>query len=344
MSTLVTALEPPSQLITGRRWRSFKKEKVSVGSLILLLVLCFVSFTAEFWANNKPIYMKINGKSYFPVFKKYHPSDFGFEGDFKSDYREIALKADTVIWPIIKWSPNETNKTPKIYPSPPSSENYFGTDDRGRDVLTRILYGFRYSMVYALSVWLISTLLAILIGGTMGFFTSWIDLVGQRIIEILETVPTLMILLILVSIFAPNLAWLVLISCVFGWMALARYVRAEFLRLRKMPFVEFAQAQGTSNFRIIFIHILPNALTPVITFAPFMIAGDIYSLSALDYLGFGLPPPTPSWGEMLSQAKANVTIAWWLSVFPSLALFFTLLLLTFLGTGLRRAFDPRTNS
>jgi len=331
-------------LVSKRRLQSFKREKLSIAALIILVIMCFISFTAELWVNNKPLYMKFNGKSYFPVLKRYYPSEFGLDNDFKSDYRTIAEKADYTLWPVIRWSPNETNPHPQVYPSPPTSENYFGTDDRGRDVLARIIYGFRYSMLYALTVWVISTFISITLGGLMGFFGSWIDLTGQRITEVMETVPVLMILLILVSIFRPNLWMLVIITCFFEWMGLSRYVRAEFLRLRNLPFVEFAKAQGASNFRLIFVHILPNALTPVITLAPFMIAGSIYGLSALDYLGFGLPPPTPSWGELLTQAKANLTIAWWLAAFPSLALFFSLLLLTFLGNGLRRAFDPKANA
>jgi microcin C transport system permease protein len=184
-------------------------------------------------------------------------------------------------------------------------------------------------MLYALCVWVISSITAIIIGGIMGYFAGKVELVGQRLIEIWETVPVFMILLLLVSIFSPNLFWLVAISCIFGWMGMSRYVRGEFLRLRNLPFVEFARAQGVSHARIIFIHILPNAITPLVTLAPFVIAGGIYGLSELDYL---------------SQAKANVTVAWWLAVYPSAALFITLLLLTFLGNGLRRAFDPKAHS
>ncbi len=335
---------PEATFFTGRKWQAFKKDKFSVASMILLLLMCFVSFTAEMWANNKPLYMKLNGKSYFPTLKSYHPSEFGLEDSFRADYRKIAENATTVVWPLIKWSPSETNNKPKLYPAPPSAENLLGTDDRGRDVLTRIIYGFRYSMTFALSTWLICSIMAIIAGGLMGYFTGKVDLIGQRLLEILETVPVFMILLLLVSIFQPNLAWLVFIACLFGWMGMSRYVRGEFLRLRNLPFVEFAKAQGVSHLRIIFVHILPNALTPLVTLAPFVIAGGIYGLSELDYLGFGLPPPTPSWGELLAQAKANITIAWWLAVYPSTALFITLLLLTFLGNGLRRAFDPKTNS
>ncbi len=326
---------------TQRKINAFKRERLSLIALIFLLISCFISFTAEIWANNKPLYMKFQGKSYLPAIIKYHPTEFGYNDDFQSNYRLIAKKADHVIWPIIKWNAYETNESLESFPAPPSKDNWLGTDDRGRDVLTRIIYGFRYSMFYALLVWFLCTIMATIAGGLMGYFGSWLDLLGQRILEILETIPVLMLLLILVSIFKPNLGWLILISSVFGWMTFSRYVRGEFLRLRHLPFVEFAKAQGASDLRIIFVHILPNSLTPLITFSPFMIANNIYGLSALDFLGFGLPPPTPSWGELLSQAKSHVTVAWWLATFPSLALFLTLTVLTLLGNGLRRAFDPK---
>ena len=327
-----------------RRWDAFKREKLSLFCFVILFILCLISFSAELWSNDKPLYLKYQNRSFFPIFKNYQPSDFNSSSDeVYVDYRTLAPKAETVIWPLIQWTPFETNNEIARYPSEPTAQNLFGTDDRGRDVFSRLLYGFRYSMGYALLVWITCGILAIFFGGLMGYYGGKIDLFGQRIIEILETVPTFMILLILVSVFQPNLMLLVFISTVFGWMRLSRYVRGEFLRLRKLPFVEFAQAQGVSDLRIIFVHILPNAMTPIITFSPFMIAGNIAGLSALDYLGFGLQAPTPSWGELLSQAKANLTIAWWLAVYPSLFLFITLVFLTLLGNGLRRAFDPKAS-
>jgi microcin C transport system permease protein len=331
-------------VLHARRWDAFRKEKLSLFCFFILFIFCLISFSAELWSNDKPLYLKYQNKSFFPIFKRYQPSDFHASSDeVYVDYRKIALKADKVIWPLIQWTPFETNNEIERYPSEPTSQNIFGTDDRGRDVFSRLLYGFRYSMIYALLVWITCSLLAIFFGGLMGYFGGKIDLFGQRVMEVLETVPTFMILLILVSVFQPNLFLLVFISTIFGWMRLSRYVRGEFLRLRNLPFVEFAQAQGVSNLRIIFVHILPNAMTPIITFSPFMIAGNIAGLSALDYLGFGLQAPTPSWGELLSQAKANLTIAWWLAVYPSLFLFLTLVFLTLLGNGLRRAFDPKTS-
>jgi len=327
--------------ITLRRWRIFKRQKISFFSLFAFLIICFFSFTAEFWANSKPIYLKHQGKTYFPTFKTYHPSEFeGFTG-FKADYREIAKTADSVVWPFIQWDPYESNNVLDTYPSKPSFQNLMGTDDRGRDVLTRTLYGFRYSITYAFLVWAVSLFIAIILGGLMGYFGGWFDLVGQRVVEVMDTIPILFILLILASIFKPNLWLLVAITSVFGWIFFSRYVRAEFLKLRKRSFVEVGGALGASHARIIFKHILPNSLVPIITFSPFIIAGHIYSLSALDYLGFGLQPPTPSWGELLSQARDKVTYAWWLAVFPSIALFVTLALLGLVGNGVRSAMDPK---
>lgn len=328
------------QDLSKRRWRAFKKQKLAVISSVCLLILCFFSFTAEFWANNKPIYMKFQGKSYFPSLITYHPKEFQQEGIFVTDYRALKDQADYMLWPFITWSPYESNKEVYDYPAPPSSVNLFGTDNQGRDVFTRLLYGFRYSITYSFCVWVLSLFIAIILGGAMGYFGGWLDLAGQRIVEIMDTIPVLFILLILVSIFRPNLLLLVIITSFFGWLSLSRYIRAEFLKLRRRSFVEVARAMGGSHHRIIFKHILPNSLVPIITFSPFVLASHIYGLSALDYLGFGLPPPTPSWGELLSQAKSYVTFAWWLAVYPSLALFFTLSILALLGNGVRVAFDP----
>jgi microcin C transport system permease protein len=215
-----------------------------------------------------------------------------------------------------------------------------GTDDRGRDVFTRLLYGFKYSITYAVAVWFISLAIGTILGGTMGFFGGRVDFIGQRLVEILSTVPSFFLLIILISIFAPSLWMLIIISCVFSWINISYYIRGEFLKNRNKEFVEAARSLGASNRSIIFKHILPNSLTPIITFAPFTIAGEIVGLAALDYLGFGLQVPTPSWGELLSQAQKNYTIAWWLALYPSLALFVVLTLLNLIGQGVRDAMDP----
>ncbi len=216
-----------------------------------------------------------------------------------------------------------------------------GTDDSGRDVFSRILYGFRYSMVFALLVWLLSFAAGITIGGAMGYFGGRIDLFGQRVVEVLSTVPQFFLLIIIVSIFMPSMTLLVVLSSLFGWITISYYVRGEFLKNRKMDFVDAAKALGGSHARVIFKHILPNSMGPVLTFSPFVIASNVVALASLDYLGFGLPPPTPSWGELLNQAQKHFSIAWWLAVYPSLALFLTLVALSLVGDGIKDALDPR---
>lgn len=327
-----------------RRWRRFKSRRAAVVSLWLLTACFFFSFTAEFWANSKPLVLKHHGKTMFPVLFDYHPSEFGREDIFRMDYRQLAMgPEDWAVWPVIPWDPFESNTQVSQYPSPPTRVNLFGTDDRGRDVAARLLYGFRESMKYALAVFVLSYILGILVGALMGYFGGYLDLLGQRFLEIWDSMPVFMLLLTLITIFKPNLALFVLISSLFGWMSISVYVRAEFLKLRRREFVEAGRAIGVGDFGLIFRHILPNAVGPVLTFAPFTISGGISGLAVLDYLGFGLQPPTPSWGELLAQAKQNFTIAWWLATYPSLALFLSLFLFSLIGDAIRDAFDPRAH-
>lgn len=325
-----------------RRYRAFKRKKLAVFSSIVLILLIVATFISPMLANSRPLYLRINGESYFPVFKDYGPQEFKAKNLLVVNYRALPLGPDDiVIWPLIKWDPYESNREVSSYPSPPTSKNYLGTDDRGRDVLTRILYGFKYSITYAFVVWAITTVLGIVLGGAMGYFGGKIDFFGQRFVEILSTTPQFFLLLIFISIFTPSLFWLIFISSIFSWIPISYYVRGEFLKNRKREYVEAARALGATTFKILFKHILPNSLVPVITFAPFAIAGHITGLASLDFLGFGLQIPTPSWGELLSQAHKNFTIAWWLAVYPSLALFITLVLLNLVGEGVRDALDPR---
>ncbi len=325
-----------------KRWRAFKSRKAAVTSCWLLVVSCFFSFTAEFWANSKPIILKYKGETYFPVFKEYSVKEFGITDNMTVEYKKLKLSEDDwSLWPLIKWDPYESNKKVDEFPSPPSAHNTFGTDDRGRDVLTRLLYGLRYSITYSILVWLITFSLGIMFGGIQGFSGGRVDLYGQRAIEILSTVPQFFLLIILISVFQPSLWLLILITSVFGWIPISYYIRAEFLKNRKMEYVEAARSIGASRTQIFFKHILPNSLAPIITFSPFTIAGGIAALAALDYLGFGLVPPTPSWGELLSQAQKNFTIGWWLALYPFLALFFVLVMFTIVGEGVRDAMDPR---
>jgi microcin C transport system permease protein len=216
-----------------------------------------------------------------------------------------------------------------------------GTDEGGRDVAARLLYGFRYSFSFAFAVWALASIIGLIAGAWMGYKGGWVDLAGQRVIEILESLPFLMILITLVSIFPPTLPLLVVLTVFFSWVGISLYFRAEFLKLRKLEFVEAARALGARTPRLLFTHILPNSLTPWVTISPFLIAGYISTLAALDYLGFGLPAPTPSWGELLNEAQKYFRIAWWLAVYPSLALFITLTVLNFIGEAIRDALDPR---
>lgn len=327
-----------------KKWRRFKSHKLAVGSSWLIGLALFFSFTAEFWANSKPLYLRLQGKSYFPVFVTYHPSEFGIDQTMVTDYRALDLRKDRgdfVLWPVIAWDPFESNKDVEVYPSGPSSENWMGTDDRGRDILTRLLYGLRYSMTFAVLVWLITFIVGTVLGGAMGYFGGRVDFWGQRIVEILSTVPQFFLLIIIISIFQPSLILLVFLSSLFGWISISYYVRGEYLKNRKKEFVEAARALGAGHLRIFFTHLLPNSLSPIITFSPFVIAGNITALASLDYLGFGLTPPTPSWGELLNQAQKHFTEGWWLAAYPSLALFLTLTMLSLIGEGVRDAMDPK---
>lgn len=329
---------------TLKKWRRFKKRRLAMISVWVILLSCFVSFTAEFWANNKPLYLHYQNKTYFPVFKRYHPSVFGFENAVVMDYRSLELdeeRGDLAIWPVIPWNPYESNKEVASYPSEPTAENLMGTDDRGRDIFTRLMYGLRYSVIYAILVWVLTFIVGTILGGLMGYFGGRTDFWGQRVVEILSTVPQFFLLIIIISIFKPTLLLLVVLSSVFGWISISYYIRGEYLKNRKKEFVEAARALGAGHVRIFFRHLLPNSFSPIITFSPFVIAGNIVSLASLDYLGFGLTPPTPSWGELLNQAQKHFTIGWWLAVYPSLALFLTLTMLSLIGEGVRDAMDPK---
>ena len=326
-----------------KRLRRFCARRSSVISVYAFLLISFFSFTAELWSNSKPVMFSMGGNFFVPVLVDYHPSDFGVEGVMVTDYREMREKMDWAIWPINEWDPYERNKVVDEYPSAPDANNVMGTDDRGRDIFARTLYGFRYSVIFAVGTWFLSFLLGGIYGAISGYIGGRVDLVGQRIVEIFETMPILLILIMLASIFNPTLPLLILITVIFSWMFISFYVRAEFLSLRKREFVEAARAQGASHARIVFGHILPNALGPVITFSPFIIASNVRYLAILDFLGFGLLPPTPSWGELLSQSQQHFQYAWWLALYPSLALFSTLVILNLISDGVRDAFDPKRN-
>ncbi len=328
--------------ITEKRLKIFRKNRIAFTSLIILSVVFTLSIGAELIANDKPYVMKYDGKIFFPILSEPKAADLGITDSYTVDYRKIDWSAHGwAVSPPVRFNPFQSNDAVESYPSGPSIENPMGTDDRGRDVFARLLYGFRISFVYAIGVWLITYLIGVSVGLCMGFFGGRVDFIGQRVVEVLSSIPQFFLLIILVSIFEPSMTLLVAISAAFGWISISYYLRAEGLRLRRLEFVEGARSMGLPTWKILLKHVLPNALTPIITFSPFAIAAGITGLAALDYLGFGLAPPTPSWGELLSQAKKNFTTAWWLAFFPSMALFGTLTLLNFVGEGLRNAFDPR---
>jgi len=330
--------------LTLKRWKRFKARKSASWASIFFILCCLLTFLAPMIANNKPIVLNYQGKIYFPVFKEYSVKEFKVTDSMVINYSSLKMdksSGDWSVWPIYKWNPFQSNKKVESYPSKPTEENIWGTDESGRDVFARILYGFKYSILYAVMVWFLSFIIGTLLGGFMGYFGGRVDIVGQRLVEVFSTIPQFFLLLILVSIFTPSLYMLVAISSIFGWISISYYIRAEFLKNRKREFVEAAISMGGSSWRVIFKHILPNSLTPVITFSPFVISGHIIGLASLDYLGFGLPIPTPSWGELLAQAQKNFTTSWWLAVYPSVALFLTLTLLNLIGEGIRDALDPK---
>ena len=330
--------------LTLKRYRRFKRNKLAVLSTWLFLVLLFLSATAEFWANSKPIVMKYQGKLYTPMIFDYHPTVFNRDDIFVMDYRSLEFKeGDWAAWPLVQWDAFESNSTVETYPEPPSRYNLMGTDDRGRDVLTRLLYGLRYSMAFAIGAWFCAYLIGVVIGSVTGFFGGTVDLIGMRTVEIIQTMPTTLILITIISIFTPNLLVLIIFLALFDWTKIATYMRGQFLQLRKREYVEAARALGASDKRVIFKHILPNALTPIVTFSPFDIALNISTLAFLDYLGLGLQAPTPSWGELLDQAQKYITTAEWLVWYPSAFLVLTLTLLINIGLAVRDAFDSKSS-
>lgn len=330
-----------------RRWRRFAANRRGRYSLFIFLFFFAISLFAEVLSNDKPIVVRYENNWYFPIWRDYAETVFG--GDFatQADYRDPYMlsrlqdNGNFVLFPVNPHSYNSINlHINQPVPSPPTRVNYLGTDDRGRDVLARLIYGFRLSVLFGLALTAIGTLLGIVAGAVQGYFGGKIDLVAQRFIEIWGAMPELYLLIIFASIFKPSMLLLLLLLSLFGWMGLSDYVRAEFLRGRNQDYVRAAKALGVGNFTIMHRHLLPNSMTPVITFLPFRMSGAILALTSLDFLGLGAPPTTPSLGELLAQGKANID-AWWLSLSTFLVLVGTLILLIFIGDALREAFDPR---
>ncbi len=343
---MVTKNRQPDTL-ARRRWRAFKKNKRGYYALIIFLLLFGTSLFAEVLSNDKPLIVEYQGQLYFPLLKSYPETTFGGDFETETDYRDpyilkrLTSDGNWVVFPPNPHSYNSINLSlDQPVPSPPSRDNLLGTDDRGRDVLARLIYGFRLSVLFGFALTTVGTVLGIIAGGVQGYFGGKIDLFFQRFIEIWSAMPELYLLIIFASIFKPSILLLLILLSLFGWMGLSDYVRAEFLRGRNMEYVKAARALGVGNLTIMYRHLLPNGMTPVITFLPFRMSGAILALTSLDFLGLGVPPSTPSLGELLAQGKANID-AWWLSLSTFFVLVGMLVLLIFIGEALREAYDPR---
>jgi len=332
--------------INTERWNRFRANKRGFISLYIFAILFAVTLFSELIANDKPLLIYYNSNFYCPLIQEYAETQFGGEFEAAADYKDpfvidLINEKGWMINPVIPFSYNTINYNLKgSAPSPPSTSNWLGTDDRGRDVLARLLYGFRISIFFGLTLTICSSAIGITAGAVQGYYGGSVDIFGQRFIEIWSSLPTLFLLIILSSVVQPNFWWLLGITLIFGWMSLVGVVRAEFLRGRNFEYVLAAKALGLSDARIIFRHVLPNAMVAAITFMPFILGGSITTLTSLDFLGFGLPVGSPSLGELLAQGKANMQAPWLgLSAFIVLSVMFSLLV--FIGEGVRDAFDPR---
>jgi microcin C transport system permease protein len=367
----LVVIAKPSEAVTlspinARRWKNFKANRRGWWSFWIFLVLFVLSLFAEFIANDKPFLVKYEGGYYMPIFTTYPETTFGGEFATEADYRdpyvqELVQKKDGwMVWPLINYSYRTINlNLPTPAPSPPTWQltqeqctkagkascselepNWLGTDDQGRDVLARVIYGFRISVLFGLTLTILSSIIGVAAGAVQGYFGGWTDLLFQRFIEIWTSVPTLYLLIIIAAIITPSFWILLGIMMAFSWVSLVGVVRAEFLRARNFEYVTAARALGLSNWRIMFKHLLPNAMVAALTFMPFILNGSITTLTALDFLGFGLPPGSPSLGELLAQGKSNLQ-APWLGLTGFFVIAAMLSLLIFIGEAVRDAFDPR---
>lgn len=328
------------------RIQRFKDNRLGFFCFILFMVIFTLSLASEFIANDKPILVKYEQSYYFPVFKNYPETEFGGVFETEADYKDPVVKElidakGWAVWPLIPYAYQTPNLDLAVpVPSSPSQQNWLGTDDQGRDVLARILYGLRVSLLFGLALTLFTSIIGVIVGAVQGYYGGWIDLIGQRVLEVWGGLPTLFMVMILVSMFTPNVYWLFLIMLIFGWSALVGLVRAEFLRARNLDYVRAARSLGVRDSIIMFRHILPNAMSSSLSQLPFMLTANITALTALDFLGYGLPPDAASLGELLLQGKNNLNAPWLaLSGFFSLALVLSLLI--YIGEATRDAFDPR---
>ena len=329
-----------------RRWYYFKQNKRGYYSFLLFIVLFLMTCGAEFIANDRPLMVHYQNAYYFPVFKDYPETAFGGDFETKADYRDPFIKDKIekegwIVWPVIRYSYDTINyNLPVPAPAPPSAENWLGTDDQGRDVVARLIYGICISLLFGLILTALSSLVGVAVGAVQGYFGGIVDLVCQRLIEIWGGMPVLFLIIIMSSVIAPSFITLIIIMLLFSWMSLVGVVRAEFLRARNFDYVRAARALGVGTKRIMFRHVLPNAMVATLTLLPFILTGAITTLTSLDFLGFGMPPGSASLGELLAQGKNNLQAPWLgMTAFFSLAILLTLL--TFIGEAVRDAFDPR---
>jgi microcin C transport system permease protein len=361
--------------INRRRWENFKRNRRGCASVWIFGILFVISLCAELVANDKPLYLRVDGQSYFPAFVTYPDTTFGEKGDpnlmgtaaeFRDDpyLKELLDKRGAwMIWPPIPFRyDTRVSRPPSPFPSKPTwaltaedcqkaidggfakcgeiDANWLGTDQQGRDVVARLIYGFRLSVLFGLILTLLSSIIGVAAGAVQGYFGGWTDLIFQRFIEIWTSIPSLYLLLIISSVLVPGFFVLLGILLLFSWVSLVGLVRAEFLRGRNFEYIQAARALGVSNRTIMFRHLLPNAMVATMTFLPFIVSSSVMTLTALDFLGFGLPPGSPSLGELLSQGKANIQ-APWLGLCGFITVAFMLSLLIFIGEAVRDAFDPR---
>jgi len=354
--------QPAATSLLRKRLSKFRSLKRGYYAFLLLTLAYIISFFLPYIINNKPLVIRYEGQFYFPLHRFYPASTFGQTTFGEADYRKLARSlsehngSNWAVMPPYPYSPTESLlDLPGSPPHPPSRQHIFGTDDRGRDIFARLAYGFNVSLSFAILVLVSSYAIGISVGAALGYFGGKLDILGQRLIEIWSSLPFLYTIIIVSSIVVPIYMpgrslllqpsfWLLIaILTVFDWMGITYYVRGETYREKTKDYVGAAIAMGVSAPAVIFKHILPNALTAVISFAPFMIVANIGALVALDFLGFGLPAPTPSWGELIGQGMNNLT-KWWLVFFPLAAMFVTLLLIVFIGEAMREAFDPKEYS
>ncbi len=332
--------------LNRRRLHNFRTNRRGWWSLWIFLVLFGASLFAELIANDKPLLVRYQGEFYIPVMVDYTETTFGGDFETEADYRdpyvaELIEAKGWMIWPPVRYSYGTINyDLPVPAPSPPTAENWLGTDDQGRDVVARMIYGFRISVLFGLVLTLASSVIGVAAGVLQGYLGGWVDLLFQRLIEIWSGLPVLFLLIILASVVEPNFWWLLGLMLLFSWMALVGVVRAEVLRARNFEYVRAARALGVGHMTIMFRHALPNAMVATFTFLPFILNGSITTLTSLDFLGFGLPPGSASLGELLAQGKANLQ-APWLGITAFFVLAVMLSLLIFIGEAARDAFDPR---